>query len=285
MPHLERRLAALEAKRASLDELAFETERGDATTLAEVGAELDRIEGRNCRARAGRGAGRTRTAAHRAAVRRAHLRRPLAARKRRVDLPHRPARRSLVSCARYPRLARRTATPARRRTRHRRSRLRRRLRRAAQPRAQCAARGDRLHRTQVRAQAARRGARDGLVHQRPLAHRTPGRRGLKSARGNEVGHFGPDVEQRRHHVAERADDLRLEAESRFFLDLFDRDADRCRFAPRATRGQRRERVGDGDDAREERDRVVRPISRDSRYRRSARGASARSPPTHAASAS
>jgi len=46
LPHLERRLAALETKRASLEDLAFETERGDATTLAEVGAELDRIEGR-----------------------------------------------------------------------------------------------------------------------------------------------------------------------------------------------------------------------------------------------
>lgn len=46
LPHLERRLAALEAKRASLEDLAFETERGDVTTLAEVGAELDRIEGR-----------------------------------------------------------------------------------------------------------------------------------------------------------------------------------------------------------------------------------------------
>jgi predicted ribosome quality control (RQC) complex YloA/Tae2 family protein len=46
LPHLERRLAALEAKRASLEDLAFETERGDATTLAEVAAELDRIEGR-----------------------------------------------------------------------------------------------------------------------------------------------------------------------------------------------------------------------------------------------
>jgi predicted ribosome quality control (RQC) complex YloA/Tae2 family protein len=46
LPHLERRHAAHEAKRASLEDLAFETERGDATTLAEVGAELDRIEGR-----------------------------------------------------------------------------------------------------------------------------------------------------------------------------------------------------------------------------------------------
>jgi predicted ribosome quality control (RQC) complex YloA/Tae2 family protein len=46
LPHLERRLAALEAKRASLEDLAFETERGDATTLAEVGTDLDRIEGR-----------------------------------------------------------------------------------------------------------------------------------------------------------------------------------------------------------------------------------------------
>ncbi len=46
LPHLERRLALLEAKRAALEDLAFETDRGDATTLAEIGAELDRIEGR-----------------------------------------------------------------------------------------------------------------------------------------------------------------------------------------------------------------------------------------------
>jgi len=46
LPHLERRLAGLEAKRASLEDLAFETERGDVTTLAEVGTDLDRIEGR-----------------------------------------------------------------------------------------------------------------------------------------------------------------------------------------------------------------------------------------------
>ncbi|HEY5348108.1 MAG TPA: NFACT RNA binding domain-containing protein, partial [Candidatus Lustribacter sp.] len=46
LPHLERRLAALEAKRAALEDLAFETERGDVTTLAEVGAGVDRIEGR-----------------------------------------------------------------------------------------------------------------------------------------------------------------------------------------------------------------------------------------------
>jgi predicted ribosome quality control (RQC) complex YloA/Tae2 family protein len=46
LPHLERRLAALEAKHASLEDLAFETGRGDVTTLAEVGVDLDRIEGR-----------------------------------------------------------------------------------------------------------------------------------------------------------------------------------------------------------------------------------------------
>jgi predicted ribosome quality control (RQC) complex YloA/Tae2 family protein len=46
LPHLERRLALLEAKRASLEDLAFETGRGDMTTLAEVGVDLDRIEGR-----------------------------------------------------------------------------------------------------------------------------------------------------------------------------------------------------------------------------------------------
>jgi predicted ribosome quality control (RQC) complex YloA/Tae2 family protein len=50
LPHLERRIAALQAKRASLEELAFENERGDAATLAEVGAELDRIDGRKTKA-------------------------------------------------------------------------------------------------------------------------------------------------------------------------------------------------------------------------------------------
>ncbi len=55
LPHLERRLAALEAKRASLEDLAFETERGDVTTLAEVGADLDRIEGRKTAAAAAPG--------------------------------------------------------------------------------------------------------------------------------------------------------------------------------------------------------------------------------------
>lgn len=46
LPHFERRLAVLEAKRASLEDLAFETSRGDATTLGEVALDLDRIEGR-----------------------------------------------------------------------------------------------------------------------------------------------------------------------------------------------------------------------------------------------
>ena len=55
LPHLERRLAVLETKRASLEDLAFETDRGDATTLAEVAAELDRIEGRKTAPPAGAG--------------------------------------------------------------------------------------------------------------------------------------------------------------------------------------------------------------------------------------
>ena len=46
LPHLERRIEMLEAKRATLDELLFETSRGDPTTLNEVTAEIDRIEGR-----------------------------------------------------------------------------------------------------------------------------------------------------------------------------------------------------------------------------------------------
>lgn len=46
LPHLERRLAALEAKRAALEELAFESERGDHTTILEAAAALDALEGR-----------------------------------------------------------------------------------------------------------------------------------------------------------------------------------------------------------------------------------------------
>lgn len=46
LPHLERRLAALDAKRASFEQLAFDAERGDAATLVDVAAELDRLDGR-----------------------------------------------------------------------------------------------------------------------------------------------------------------------------------------------------------------------------------------------
>jgi predicted ribosome quality control (RQC) complex YloA/Tae2 family protein len=46
LPHLERRLAALETKATALEELAFENERGDHATLLEVAAALDRLEGR-----------------------------------------------------------------------------------------------------------------------------------------------------------------------------------------------------------------------------------------------
>ena len=46
LPHLERRRAALVAKRDSLEELAFETGRADIPTLAELGAALDELEGR-----------------------------------------------------------------------------------------------------------------------------------------------------------------------------------------------------------------------------------------------
>jgi predicted ribosome quality control (RQC) complex YloA/Tae2 family protein len=46
LPHLERRIEMLEAKRASLEDLLFETSRGDATTLNDVTTEIDRIEGR-----------------------------------------------------------------------------------------------------------------------------------------------------------------------------------------------------------------------------------------------
>jgi predicted ribosome quality control (RQC) complex YloA/Tae2 family protein len=46
LPHLEKRLEMLQNKREALEELAFETERGDMTTLADVATDLDRIEGR-----------------------------------------------------------------------------------------------------------------------------------------------------------------------------------------------------------------------------------------------
>jgi predicted ribosome quality control (RQC) complex YloA/Tae2 family protein len=46
LPHLERRRAALTGKRASLEELAFETGRADSATLAELAAALDELEGR-----------------------------------------------------------------------------------------------------------------------------------------------------------------------------------------------------------------------------------------------
>jgi predicted ribosome quality control (RQC) complex YloA/Tae2 family protein len=46
LPHLERRLVTLATKRAALEELAFETERGDHTTLLEAAAALDSLEGR-----------------------------------------------------------------------------------------------------------------------------------------------------------------------------------------------------------------------------------------------
>ena len=52
LPHLQRRLASLGAKQASLDELAFESERADIATLAELAASLDELEGRRSGAKA-----------------------------------------------------------------------------------------------------------------------------------------------------------------------------------------------------------------------------------------
>jgi predicted ribosome quality control (RQC) complex YloA/Tae2 family protein len=46
LPHLERRLATLAARRAALDELAFEAERAEPHTLPELEADLDALEGR-----------------------------------------------------------------------------------------------------------------------------------------------------------------------------------------------------------------------------------------------
>jgi predicted ribosome quality control (RQC) complex YloA/Tae2 family protein len=46
LPHLEQRLATLAARVASLDELAFETERADAVALDDISAALDELEGK-----------------------------------------------------------------------------------------------------------------------------------------------------------------------------------------------------------------------------------------------
>ncbi len=46
LPHLERRLEALAARAASLDELAFETERADAATLDDIAAALEELDGK-----------------------------------------------------------------------------------------------------------------------------------------------------------------------------------------------------------------------------------------------
>ncbi|MDB5070872.1 MAG: putative fibronectin-binding protein [Candidatus Eremiobacteraeota bacterium] len=46
LPHLEKRRAALAARREALDVLAFEAERADAPTLPELEADLDELEGR-----------------------------------------------------------------------------------------------------------------------------------------------------------------------------------------------------------------------------------------------
>lgn len=46
LPHLERRLASLAARAASLDELAFEAERADAAALDDVAAALDELDGK-----------------------------------------------------------------------------------------------------------------------------------------------------------------------------------------------------------------------------------------------
>ncbi|HEY4442080.1 MAG TPA: NFACT RNA binding domain-containing protein [Candidatus Elarobacter sp.] len=49
MPHLERRRAAMAARREALELLAFETERSEPATLAELEAALDAVEGRPAR--------------------------------------------------------------------------------------------------------------------------------------------------------------------------------------------------------------------------------------------
>lgn len=58
LPHLERRLTLLGAKRDSLEALAFETERADPATLGEIAASLDELEGHKPAVRRARSAPR-----------------------------------------------------------------------------------------------------------------------------------------------------------------------------------------------------------------------------------
>ena len=55
VPHLERRLETLNARTASLDDLAFENERADAAALDDIAAALDELDGRTIAARPTRG--------------------------------------------------------------------------------------------------------------------------------------------------------------------------------------------------------------------------------------
>ena len=105
LPHLEKRRDALAARSDALDALAFEAERADAPTLPELEAYLDELEGRAHQRVPADGRQTARAAAVGPAVRRAHLRRPLAARERRGDVQDRAAGRSVVPRARHPGLS------------------------------------------------------------------------------------------------------------------------------------------------------------------------------------
>lgn len=55
LPHIERRLAMLASRAASLDDLAFETERADAAALDDIVAALDELDGKHVAVRPARG--------------------------------------------------------------------------------------------------------------------------------------------------------------------------------------------------------------------------------------
>ena len=58
LPHLERRIAALDSRIASLDDLAFENERADAAALDDIAGALDELEGKRATAPPVRGKAR-----------------------------------------------------------------------------------------------------------------------------------------------------------------------------------------------------------------------------------
>ena len=190
LPHLEARLAAIAARLESFESLAWEASRADAAILGELEAGR-----RRARAPARLGGGRSqgkaqRTAADRPAVRSADLRRAFARAERRLDVPARPARRSLVSRAQHPGRARRPAPRRRHPAERRRGRARR---RPGGPASKGAA-GERVEvdYTQRKHVRKQRDAAPGLVwytNFKTTVGRPGGLRASREQVGNGAAHF------------------------------------------------------------------------------------------------